>query len=139
MISFALMHISLLTVAIAAVIDNLICMLWYSEFLFAERWQKLSGIKLDGKAIGFKKKIYSFGISFFYAYGLAWALEAMNALGRKDAILSALLLVFFFYVSQAFSAKLWERRSLTLSFIEIGQLAAAFAAMAALFAYSAAY
>jgi hypothetical protein len=137
MVSFALPHISLVLVFVAAVVNNVLMMIWYSPSFFGRRWQQLSGVKMDTHDVGWDVMAQSFLISLVQAYALAWILEGMGALTTYDALVVAASLVIFLYGSGAATALLWERRSLELAFINVGALLVCFSAMAIIFAYGA--
>lgn len=137
MFSFMLVHISWIMIVVAAVLGLLVGTLWYSPFLFGDRWARLVGIQMD-KNIDMKRVMLgAFGVSLAHAYGIAWILERAHALDLFSAVMVTLLVAVLFVGSNMVSGILWERRSPELVLINFGSTVACYLAMALLFVYTA--
>lgn len=137
MFSFVLVHISWIMVIVAAVVGLILGTLWYSPFLFGDRWVRLVGVPMDQNVNMTRVMLGAFGVSLAHAYGIAWLLERTHALDLWSALLVTVMVCTLFVGSHMASSILWERRSPELVCINFGSTLLCYLSMALLFVYTA--
>lgn len=132
--------VNYVSVFIAAVIYMIIGALWYSPFLFAKPWMKLSGMTekdmKDAQANGMTK---TYLISFITALVSAYVLSLFIAISGATNIDEAIKIGFWtsigFIATTRLTDVLFEKKPLKLYYIDTGYNIVGFLVMAIILTY----
>ncbi len=120
------MEIPYLAIIVAAVVQFVLGMLWYSPLLFGNQWMKLNGFtkeqiqKEQKKGMGLQMLV-SLVSSLIFASVLWYLLANLSTLaGLSDALLWSALLWLGFGATGAIGAVLWEKMPIPLYFLHVG-------------------
>jgi hypothetical protein len=128
-------EINFLAVLVASVVSMVVGFLWYSPFLFAKPWMKLSGMTKDKMAKANMTKTYgvSFVVAIVTAYVLAHvmglSMNFYNYSGLMTGLSSAFWMWLGFVMPVQLTGWLFDGKALNLFLINTGYQLASLLAM----------
>ncbi len=130
----AIVDVNILAVIVAAIINMIIGMIWYSPFIFGKKWMKASGKKMkDMKGAG-KAHVIMFIASIVAAYVLAYVVKYAGSTTIIDGALTGLIVWIGFIATSTAAIYLFEGRPKALYFMYNGYQLISFIVMGALLA-----
>lgn len=110
--------IDLLTVVIAAALNMVISMVWYSKWLFGPTWLKMNGFKNEKPSA--LTMVYAVIVSLVIAYFLAFFEGYLGVTTVSDGMFVGFCLWLGFVATTQIAPVLWEKGSFHLFLIHTG-------------------
>ena len=123
-------YIDWLVIILAAILNMIIGLIWYSKWLFGEIAKKLS--VHSRRDMNLKTLIYMLCISFILAYFLSFFEAHLRVTSVTDGMFVGFLLWVGFVATIQFSSHVWSQTPLKLFLIDSGYRLVTFLAMSGL-------
>jgi len=130
--------INYLLVLLSAIVAMIVGATWYSPLLFGNEWNKFSGLTPEGlekakqKGTG-KLYVFQFIATLLMSYILAQLVGFMHATSFSDGAKIGFWLWLGIVVPVLLGSVLWERKSIIVYLIDIGQYLASLVLMGGIF------
>jgi Protein of unknown function (DUF1761) len=129
-----ILGIDLLPVLVAAIVFYAIGALWYSPQLFGKKWMELTRTTPEECKCDWKTYLGAFVVALVFSFIFAHFIHALHATTALEGAKIGFVAWLGFNATLHFSAVIWERVSIPLYLIHVGNSLLGFIAVGAILA-----